>query len=364
MVHSDDEGGKMKKGFLFSILIALMLSMLLMLVQYSFAIKPLPDVSLDVQRSRAQSVLLLGKQLGSDSVWYSVSNGKVNVRFNQSAGMLSSINSNITELAGFLELFGEFSQQNISLSNTSANSWLGAGNFTLKGSGSDYHWDGDAFSLEHGGDYILLNSTVAEVNYSSWTPALGAAGDVQVRVLVNSYDSGVKYVSYGTQYDGFFNFTGGDEVNVTFDSSGNLQVDYSSVSVDYRQELEFEESELVMTFGGIEIDTSNTTDPGWAMPVISGTKHYGSSATENYVVVDAGPDGVYDYVFIDTDKDDNFTDDGALWYIGKGSIVDIAGEGFYITFENNGNWVKKDNALVVYGIEEDSTVLAAVKVLQ
>ncbi len=326
----------MKKGFVFSILVAMLLGFFILTMQYYLVGTPNPEIFSDFQTSQEYVTRSVANDLSEE---FPISVERTShVVITQTMPFVAS-DGVVTRWTNFMELYTNYSQHNISIDATNS-SYLASG-FWLGGNG-DYVVSANQFTLNHSGSYLLVNNTMGIINYT--VCALDGAGSVETRIIIDTFDTGVKYTTAGSSYYCYANFSDGKEVNVTINTNNDLVINYSNAPVNFTQRIGFDSDSLHMVFDKYNKTTSGI-NPGW-IEQITGNKNYATVGGMNFVVADINTDGNYDYVFVDANANGNFTDSVDLWYL-KPGITSLNGKVFYIQFDLGGNWITAYNALGV-----------------
>lgn len=345
----------MRRGYLFSVLISIMLSMLLLFVQTQIVFVPTADIGWEVATSRNATLMKTAMDIDVDFPMSVTRSTYTLVEEAHSAGGLAALSADISTWDSFLGMFSDMADRNITsleLDTYNVSTYLGEGLLTLVNNDSEWHWSGNTFSLRHQGNRVLFNETMLDaINWDC--SGFNSSGNVSVRVIVSDYDTGEKWIEYGNTYNCFVNFSEANHVDISFDESAQATMDCSSCPASFTHRVEWNTTDdrLYPVFGEENTTTAGTTNPGgWTEPDYPGgigaVKHYGSG-TYNFIVVDMDNDGEYDTVFVDVDADGDFTGNSDLGYIKTQSVADYGGKAFYTTVDLSGDWVGIQKALVV-----------------
>jgi hypothetical protein len=344
-----------RRGYLFSILIALMLAMLVLLIESQLIFAQPPEVANSLFFSRNITLLKATADIGADLPFNVTRGGYTLVEEARTATELTDLNTRIGRWNTLLTEFDRLSDvnvTNVTIDSGNASTYLGAGLLTLANNDSRWEWRNSVFYLDHSGNHSMLNDTIANV-LNTVGCSFNSSGDVSVRVIVNNYDSGERWVQYGQSYDCFLNFSEAEHAHARFSPAAQLSLDCSACPASFTHRVEWNttDSKLYVLFGDENVTTTTTVNPGWTAPPYptgtAATKHYGSSASYNLIVFDANADGRYDTAFVDADKDGDFTENTDLRHVKSQSVADYGGKAFYTTIDSSGNWVFISKALAV-----------------
>ncbi|MCK4327106.1 MAG: hypothetical protein KAW41_01380 [Candidatus Diapherotrites archaeon] len=326
----------MRRGYVFSLLIALLLGFFMLTAHYYLLERPERDVYPHFVAAREVVTGSIAADVASE--FPAVERGAHTIITEESSA--GGLDTAVATWGSFLALYESATLHNASIDATNSSSL--ATKLWLAGRGVDYVRDGSSFTLGHSGSYLLVNNTMGEVNYSSCP--LDLAGSVETRIIIDTADTGAKYTSQGTSYVCFVNFTGGGSVNITIDAQNQLSIDYSSAPSNYTQRIGFDgPDKLYVVFD--KYNVSLGASPGWN-ETFAGTKKYGTAGGINFVVADTDNDTNYDYAFADVDGDGGFGGVDDRWYLKEG-VAGLGGKVFYIRFDLAGNWLVLYNALGV-----------------
>jgi hypothetical protein len=323
-----------KKGYMFSILIAMLLGFFILVSQYYLVVRPETEIYTGLAASREITGLATAHDIAGE---FSVTRG-AHVTISE-AVPAPNYNGELSEWQSFFSKYAESSGQNVTLENTNS-SKLGT-RLWLAGKGVDYVRESNA-QLNHSGNYLGVNIVFGSTVNSS-NCALDPAGATETRVVIDSFDSGLQYTSPGSSYSCFVNFSDGKEVTVDIDANNRLSIDYSNAPASYTQNISFDSGDLYVVFD--KYNESLGASMGWNES-FNGTKKYAVAAGMNIVVADIDSNGAYDYAFVDVEADGYFNSGDDKWYLREG-IADLGGKVFYIRFDLGGNWVVLYNALGV-----------------
>ncbi|MBN3037103.1 MAG: hypothetical protein JW834_01515 [Candidatus Diapherotrites archaeon] len=328
----------MRKAFVFSVLVLLMLTSFVLLVDTALVRRPFFDVRQEVQRSRDIAARDVAREVAKD---FPVTASGASIREHRTSNSLSDFETRLGQWASFILDYENRSWQNISIDDSEDTL---PSFYRLAGPGIDYSWNGTNFTASHqSSSIVLFIEGVDPINYD-WTPALGGIGDIQVGVCVGSANTS-GFVSLGTTYEGFFNFSSSSNLTVRFLSDGSLNVDRQYAGGDWNQTigLDGEVPALNILWAAEVVDTLGTANPGWTEPTYpngtASTKHYGNN-THNVILADTDNDGSYDAAFLDSDGDGDFSELNDVWLARSGSTVKLGSKAFYITFESDGSEAK------------------------
>ncbi|MFC2174497.1 hypothetical protein ACFLQ2_01375 [archaeon] len=327
----------MKKGFVFSLLITLLLGFFMLTAQYYLLDRPERSISTTFKVTKE---LVTGGVAADMATDFPAVHRGAHMVVTESMPS-SGLDTGVTLWSGFLTIYENSTFHNVSIDTT--NSSTLSTKLWLAGNGTDYVRDGSSFSLSHTGGYLLVNDTMdLSLNYSSCS--LDAGGSVETRIILGPFDTGVKYTTPGSSYSCFVNFTTGDEVSITINTANTLSIDYSGFSGNYTQRIGFDGPEnLYVVFDKYNVTLGATQ--GWTEE-FPGTKKYGVVGGMNFVVADIDNDTNYDYAFADVGADTLFNSTDDRWYLKEGT-VGLGGKVFYIRFDLAGNWLVLYNALGV-----------------
>ena len=331
----------MRKGYVFSLLVALLLGYLMFSLQYYLVDRPAPGIDHYFSAGRDEAVKSVADGVAA-GLNFSVARS-THVTVTQ-ALPISGSSSKASQWTAFLTLYTNATYHNMSLDTT--NSTLDT-TLWLAGSGVDYVATNASLSLNHSGSYLFVENTMGTVNYSSCT--LDNNGTVATRIKIDTFDTGAKYTTPGTTYNCFVNFTTGKNVTVTVRSDGGLFINYSNAPASFTQRISFDSGPLYVVFAKYNT-TLSAVNPGWNES-FTGTKKYGTANGINFVVADADNDTKYDYAFADADGNGNFSDAADRWFIKEG-VASLNGKGFYMRFDLTGNWLAVYKALTVGSASE------------
>lgn len=322
----------MKKGFVFSILMAVLLGLFMMSFYQHVLNKEVPEIYEKIIDSREQAAKAVANEL-AEELPIKVTNGE----HKEIQHAVAWPGFSLARWEEFLAIYTNTTLHNIRLDTT--NSTL-ASRVWLAGKNAEYQAD-DFITLRHNGSYVFLNTTLGLNNYTDCN--LDVAGAVKTRIIVSSYDSGTRYTTPGTEYYCYFNFSDGKELKINITASGDFIVDYSNAP-NGNQIISFDAGEMYLVF-----DKYNTTTNASAPWVNSfpGNKRYASIAGMNIIIADVDSNGSYDYAFVDADKNGVFDDADDRLFIKEG-IVGLNEKVFYMLFDLGGEWVALYNALGVH----------------
>jgi len=320
----------MRRGYVFSLLVALMLGFFMLISYYYLVERPQPEIHRGFMSSREMVAYSVVGDL-ADEIDVGVVRGGGKINISESSPHSDGYNQ-LNRWQSFLAIYQDSAKHNASMDLTNVTNiddklWL-------VGKGVEYYSMERNFTLNHSGGNFTLNDTVADVSNSNCP--LDGSGDVETRIIVNNLDSGVKYTSYGSDYSCFLNFTNTTNMTITIYNDSSVFVDYTHAPNNYTQRVSFVDvGKMYVAFD--KYNTSSPISSTWH-ETFSGTKKYFSLAGMNFVVADNESDGNYDYVFVDVDGDEWFNSTTDRWYLGEGA-VSLGGKVFYMRFDLAGNWM-------------------------
>lgn len=312
--------------------------MFILVAQYYLLEKPTTEIYVGMKGSREMVAYSIADDVADELGLEVTRNGHVTV---VESVPNFDMATELSRWSSFLVIYENVTKHNASLELTNYTKISSA--VWLAGKDSEYKHEGDIFTLNHSGDYLVLNITIASVANANCN--LDGAGSVYTRVIVNGYDSedtaNNNYTSAGTSYSCFVNFTNTTNMTVDIDTNNDVRVEYTNAPSSFTQRVSFNGSEMYVVFDKYNVSTG--ANPGWTES-FNGTKKYATVAGMNFVVADLDNDTNYDYAFVDVGADGFFNSVNDRWYVKEG-IVALNEKVFYMRFDLAGNWIMLYNAL-------------------
>ena len=325
----------MNRGYVFSLLVALMLGFFMLISYYYLVERPQPETHTGFISSRGMVAYSLAGDL-ADEIPVSVVRG-ARLSVTETVPHSGTYQA-LEEWSSLLAKYQDSARHNASIDLTNASGI--DSELWLAGDGVEYLTNGSSFTLSHSSSYLLVNDSVAHV--SNGNCDFDGSGDVETRVIVDNFDSGVGYTSPGSAYSCFINFTGTENMTITVGNDSKLALDYKNAPANYTQRVSFDGPDKLYVAFDKYNGTTGTSSP-WTES-FNGTKRYATVAGMNFVLADTDSDGTYDYVFADADGDGVFNGVNDRWYLREGAVA-LSGKVFYMRFDLAGNWIALYNVL-------------------
>lgn len=326
----------MKQGYVFSLLVALMLGFFMLISYYYLVERPQPEAYTGFMSSREMVAYSIAGDLAKE-IPVNVTRGTHTVVVENVPH--DGVGTELGKWADFLTVYQGEAKHNASIDLTNSSNIDSV--LWLAGEGVDYISNGTFFTLNHTGNYLLVNGTVADVANGNCN--FDSSGTVETRVVVNNFDSGVGYTTPGSEYGCFINFTNTTNITMAVGNGSGLTINYTNAPANYTQRVAFDGPEkLYVAFDSYNAATS-ATPPGWSEQ-FNGTKRYATVAGMNFVLADTDGGGAYDYAFADAGGDGDFGGPSDRWYLKEGAVA-LNGKVFYMRFDLAGNWIVLYNVL-------------------
>ena len=328
----------MRNGYVFSLLIAVLLGLFMLVSQYYLLERPSTEIYPGLVAARENIAYSIASDL-EDELPITVTRDNYTIIVENIPQV--DTETELLRWSNLLTAYENITKHNASLELTNYTKL--SSKLWLAGNGVEYAREGGVFTLNHSGSYLLVNNTIA--NVANTNCDFDASGTVYTRVIVDNFDSDSgnnNYTSPGSSYNCFINFTNTTNMTITIDSQSQMEINYSNAPVNFTQRVSFEgPDKMYVVFDKYNVTTG--VNPGWTES-FAGNKKYVAAAGMNFVLADIDTDGDYDYAFVDVDGDGFFVSESDRWYVKEG-IVALNEKVFYMRFDLAGNWILLYNAL-------------------